>query len=201
MYKLYLSLVTVMMLAVSLSAQTVVLINGVPTKVKLEGDKIVDIVGEVNGHLNGFDLGSADMAYSSTDPLIAQNAEESALLAVTDSSTPAPVASTPQPVSNTAVSTPVSGNYFKFERNSALLSQLAINEIKDYASKIKAGTASSISLQSFFKESDQRSRELTSNRLEACKKYFEVNGVDVSMISTEMIPNDTQSDKVSITLR
>ena len=167
------------------SAQTVVLINGVPTKVELSGTEIVKVIGVDDNYMAGFDNRQSQFKNVNQDAAVT-----SVNLPVEDVIP-----------SNTIKDSPISGNYFKFERNSALLSQLSINEIKDYASKVTSGQASKVTLQSFYESSSARSEQLTKNRLDACKKYLELNGVSASAITIESIPNDRQSDKVSITLQ
>ncbi len=174
-----------------ISSQSIVLINGIPTKVILDGSEIKEIKGEVSTYLSGFDkLKSADKFQYANLRIDSQDSAE-----VVE---PSSLVISKSKVSDSPI---VSGNYFKFDADSALLSELAINDIKDHASKIKAGKASSILLESFHLAESDKSIELVQNRLEACKKYFEINGVPSNSIVTNMYPNDKQSDKVSVTLR
>ena len=182
------------------SAQTVVLINGVPTKVQLSGTEIVKVIGVEDNYMAGFQTKVDD--FKTVDQDVTALATTSAPAPTNTTTQTTNTTSTTTTTTSTASNTPlVAGNYFKFERNSALLSQLSINEIKDYAIKVTTGQASSVTLQSFYSSNDPRSEKLTKNRLDACKKYFELNGVSPSAISVESIPNDRQSDKVSITLQ
>ena len=178
------------------SAQTVVLINGVPTKVELSGSEIVKVIGVADNYMAGFPNRQDDFKTVDQGDIIPTT---TAPLASTGNQTT--TTTTTETPTTTSGSTFVSGNYFKFERNSALLSQLSINEIKDYANKVTSGQASSVVLQSFYTSNNPRSEKLTKNRLDACKKYFELNGVSPSAITVESIPNDKQSDKVSVTLQ
>ena len=174
-----------------ISSKSIVLINGIPTTVILDGSEIKEIKGEVSTYLSGFDkLKSADKFQYANLRIDSQDSAE-----VVE---PSSLVISKSKVSDSPI---VSGNYFKFDADSALLSELAINDIKDHASKIKAGKASSILLESFHLAESDKSIELVQNRLEACKKYFEINGVPSNSIVTNMYPNDKQSDKVSVTLR
>ncbi len=201
MRKITLSVILLALVGLAgLSAQTVVLINGVPTKVELNGSEIVKVLGVENNYLAGYATAQND--YQTVDPTTrATIATASDNTDLNQTSTTTANASTTEPQGSNNASTAFSGNYFKFERNSALLSQLSINEIKDYAKKVTTGQASSVTLQSFYRTNSQRSEQLVKNRLDACKKYFELNGVSASAITTESIPNDRQSNKVSITLQ
>lgn len=203
MYKFIFSVLIFCFLGLTVSsAQTVVLINGVPTKVELAGSEIVKVIGVENNYMAGFSNTQND--YQTVDP--STGAVSSPIATTSTSSTITSATTTTstvisQPVESPTAAPIVSGNYFKFDRNSALLSQLAINEIKDYATKVTSGQASNITLQSFYTTNNKRSEQLTKNRLEACKKYLELNGVSPTAITVESIPNDRQSDKVSITLQ
>lgn len=175
-------------------AQTVVLINGVPTKVVLDGTEIIQTSGEARGHMTGFEAPANDGGFQYAE---LRNGGQAS---VADVPAPPP---TPKVVtkSKTSESPIVSGNYFKFDSKSALLSDLAINEIKDHAQKIKDGKATTVLLESFHRANSTSSKELIKNRLDACKKYFEINGVASNVIVTNMYPNDKESNKVSVTLR
>lgn len=174
-------------------SQTVVLINGVPTQVVLEGSEIVEIKGEVSNYLAGYEQPTSANAFQySAD----KNIEQAAAVAESAPRKEKIISKT-----RTSDSPIVTGNYFKFEPQSALLSDLSINEIKDHASKVKAGKASTVLLESFHIANNKVSIELVQNRLEACKKYFEINGVPSNTIITNMYPNNTESNKVSVTLR
>lgn len=201
MYKITLTSIIILLFGfVGLSAQTVVLINGVPTKVKLNGSEIVKVLGVENNYLAGY--ATSQNEFQTVDPTDPTSASPVASANTNSTTRSAPSASSPATSqSSNSTTTAFSGNYFKFDRNSALLSQLSINEIKDYAKKITSGQASSVILQSFYRTNSQRSEQLVKNRLDACKKYFELNGVSASAITTESIANDRQSDKVSITLQ
>lgn len=178
-------------------AQSVILINGVPTQVQLDGSDIISVNAEVNGHMSGFDTTSASdggFQYAELRP---------------ESTAPVAVQAPPPPPKREKVITKsipkdspiVSGDYLRFDADSALLSNSAIDEIKNLAGKLNKGKASSVLLESFHRANSKNSIQLTKNRLEACKKYFEVNGVPPNMIITNMYANDRESSKVSITLR
>ncbi len=201
MHKITLTAIIILLFGfVGLSAQTVVLINGVPTKVKLNGSEIVKVLGVENNYLAGYATSQNEFqTVDPTDPTSAPTVASADTNPTTRSASNASSPATTQ--SSNSATTAFSGNYFKFDRNSALLSQLSINEIKDYAKKITSGQASSVILQSFYRTNSLRSEQLVKNRLDACKKYFELNGVSASAITTESIANDRQSDKVSITLQ
>jgi len=204
-----LTVLTIVLSTLFGSAQTVVLINGVPTKVTLDGTKIVSVIGPAENHLKNFTSATSEISYASADIDKINGA------GVSDETTSSPTASvstgTPDTgtvtttTATTATTTPteskpaaLAGNYFKFERNSALLSELSINEIKDYADKITNGSASSVTLQAYYRANSKRSEQLIKNRLDACKKYFELNGVSTSAIKIEKLPEEQQSDKVSV---
>lgn len=184
----------------TLSAQSVVLINGVPTKVQLDGSEVISVEGEASNYLSGFDTtGTQGDIFQYAELRIGNTVEP-------EVRTTAPVvAEAPkEKIITKSISTDspiVSGNYFNFAESSAILSSAAIKDIKDYAQKIKAGTASSVLLESFHLANDKKSIDLTRNRLDACKRYFEINGVSSSLIVTNLYPNDRQSEKVSVTLR
>jgi len=181
-----------------LSAQTVVLINGVPTKVVMEGTEIIEVQGEAAGYLSGFET-------TVTQGDSFQYAELRLNQASTPATAAAPLVQAPKEKviskSVSANSPIVSGNYFNFPVASAILSSQAIKDIKQYSSQVKSGKASSILLESFHLANDKKSIDLTRNRLDACKRYFEINGVSSSVIVTNLYPNDSQSDKVSVTIR
>lgn len=221
----------VLLSAMFASAQTVVLINGVPTKVKLDGKQIVSIIGPADGHMNGYPISATQIPYTdpgldkingtgvldetTTSPVAAVSSAPTAT--APSATTAAPSATTAAPSATTVTAAPSSdstnngnspvkpkalaGNYFKFDRNSALLSELAINEIKDYADKITNGTSSSVTLQAFYRTNSKRSEQLIKNRLDACQKYFELNGVAKSAINVEMVAEAKQSDKVSVIIQ
>ncbi len=176
-----------------LSSQTVVLINGVPTKVILEGTEIKDVQGEVSSYMSGYEKNKKTSAFQ-----YAQLNQSGSTAAKVQDNTASALVISKTKVSDSPI---VSGNYFKFENDSALLSILAINDIKDHANKIKSGLATSILLESFHLSENEESIELIRNRLDACKKYFEINGVPSNAIVTNMYPNDKESNKVSVTLR
>ncbi len=181
-----------------LSAQTVVLINGVPTKVVMEGTEIIDVQEEARGYMSGFEAAvTQGDSFQYAELRIGQNAA-----AATAS---APVKQAPkEKIITKSISTDspiITGNYFNFGDASAILSSQAIKDIKDYSQKIKNKTASSVLLESFHLANNQESIDLTKNRLDACKRYFEINGVSSSQIVTNLYPNDRESDKVSVTLR
>ncbi len=176
-----------------LSSQTVVLINGVPTKVILEGTEIKDIKGEVSSYMSGFEKSQKANVFQ-----YARLDQSGSTAGQVQDKSPSSLVISKTKVSESPI---ISGNYFKFENDSALLSTLAINDIKDHASKVVSGVASSILLESFHLAENEKSIELIRNRLDACKKYFEINGVPSNAIVTNMYPNDKESNKVSVTLR
>lgn len=181
-----------------LSAQTVVLINGVPTKVVLQGTDIIDVQGEANGYMSGFEAAVtqgdsfqyAELRLGQTPPAATASA---------------PVKKAPrEKIISKSISTDspiITGNYFNFDAESAILSSQAIKDIKEYSQKLKTKTATSVLLESFHLANNQESIDLTKNRLDACKRYFEINGVSSSQIVTNLYPNDRESAKVSVTLR
>ncbi len=186
-----------------LSAQSVILINGVPTEVKLQGDEIIEIKGEVSNYLAGFDSSSVANNFQ-----YAEFRQENETPEEVVETRPARTTAASPPVVDRNISSPISasspfisGNYFKFSKDSALLSETSLKEIKAYAEKIKSGKANSVLLESFHKTDDADSIQLVENRLQACKNYFEISGVPSNVIVTNMYPNDKESDKVSITLR
>ena len=187
-----------------LSAQSVILINGVPTEVKLQGDEILEVKGEVSNYLTGFDSSTVSNNFQYAElrldnELPAEVVEATPARETVESSQTVVDRNISSPVS--ASSPFISGNYFKFNKNSALLSETSLKEIKAYAEKIKSGKANSVLLESFHVTDDAESMQLVENRLQACKNYFEVSGVPTNVIVTNMYPNDKESDKVSITLR
>lgn len=179
--------------ASQVSTQTVVLINGVPTEVSLDGSTITKVKGEAKGYMSGFEAPPSNDGFQ-----YAELRQESQAVVEEEKPVASPKIVTKSRTSDSPI---VSGNYFKFKDDSALLSPLAMNEIKDHAKKIKAGKASTVLLESFHRANSSTSKELIKNRLDACKKYFEINGVPSNTIITNMYPNDKQSDKVSVTLR
>jgi len=182
-----------------LLAQSVILINGVPTQVRLEGTEIVEVKGEAKNYLAGFDSSAVSTGFQYAELRMNQRTPAVAEAPVRQATKPnvAPSLSSPR-----AASSPfISGNYFKFGSNSALLSDTSLKEIRQYSEKIKSGKASSVLLESFHVDGNASSQELVMNRLEACKNYFEVNGVPSNLIVTNIYPNDKESDKVSVTLR
>jgi len=178
-----------------LFSQSVILINGVPTKVQLEGTEIVAVKGEVKNYMSGFDSSTVSQSFQYAELRLNQQGP-----AVAEGPVKQPKAKV---VTKTITSDSpiISGNYFKFGSESAILTAEAIREIETYATKLKSGVAATVLLESFHKADNKESMELTQNRLEACKKYFEVNGVSTDVIVTNMYPSSNQSDKVSITIR
>ncbi len=194
------SKILILMLSLSplgISSQSIVLINGIPTKVILDGTEIKEIKGEVSTYMSNFEKTQKANKFQYANLRV--NSQGGASLAQDQYVKPA----TSLVISKSKISDSpiISGNYFKFENDSALLSDLAINDIKDHASKIKSGRATSVLLESFHVAESEKSMELVKNRLDACKKYFEINGVASNSIVTNMYPNDKESDKVSVTLR
>ena len=188
--------------------QTVVILNGVPTKVQLEGDKIVSILEEVPNYLgNGYENKSTEIKYGAKGNIIEGTVASTPTAAATLTTTSSVTKTTTTTTTTTTATTqtqstsPIIGNYFKFSGNSALLSELSISAIKDYAKKIASGEASSVTLESFYQTDNARSEQLISNRLDACKKYFELSGVSSSQIKTNKIADTNQSNKVSVTLK
>jgi len=196
-----LTLVLTFTTCVVMAQTSVILINGVPTQVQLDGTEIISVKGEVKSHMSGFDTTSASSGgfqYAELRP------ESTAPVAVQTAPPPPPPPPKKDKVITKSIPTDspiVSGEYLKFDTDSALLSNSAINEIKKLSSHLKKGKASTVLLESFHRANSKNSIQLIKNRLEACKKYFEVNGVAPNAIITNMYPNDKESSKVSITLR
>lgn len=212
------TLITISALAISISllqAQTIVLLNGVPTKVMLEGTKIVSIGESVDAHMAGYAAATTEIEYSDNPDFIDATSTDSyrkpsstAIASTPVTSAPTAAVDTPTPPKVKpeavlpAVEKPlVAGNYFNFSGNSALLSASAIDQIKEYSQKILTGEASSVLLESFFDASNKRSEELVQNRLDACKRYFEVNGIANNLVQVNKIADKTQSNKVSVRLK
>jgi len=185
-----------------LLAQSVILINGVPTQVRLEGTEIIEVKGEVKNYLSGFDSSSVSSGFKYAE-LRLENQPPAVAAAPVKQTTQTTQTKVVENVSSPVLTTSpfISGNYFKFDSNSALLSETSLKEIKIYSDKIKSGKATSVLLESFHVNGNADSIQLIKNRLEACKNYFEVNGVPSNVIVTNLYPNDKQSDKVSVTLR
>ena len=193
-------------------AQTIVILNGVPTKVQLEGDKIISVLEEMPNYLDNYQNSASEIQYgnvnnavegalaSTTTPVNTTAATQPTTVVTETSSKPKPAVetNTEPPMTDSAKS--FTGNYFKFSGNSALLSELSINEIKDYAQKILNGEASSVTLESFYRANSTRSEQLVTNRLDACKKYFELSGVDPNLITINKVADKNQSNKVAVTL-
>lgn len=211
------STIFIFVLAVStglLKAQTVVLLNGVPTKVVLEGTRIVSISDEVVSHMGGYATAETKIQYADNPDFIGVTASESINLptvsapiaseSVTTIARPDPIEEKPAKMKPAKMKPAndkfLAGNYFNFSGNSALLSEAAISEIKEYAGKITSGEATNVLLESFFEANNVKSEELVQNRLDGCKKYFEVNGVASNIIKINIIADKTQSNKVSIRL-
>ena len=185
--------------------QSVVILNGVPTRVQLDGDKIVSILEEVPNYLSSeyerknTEIKHGDPANVVKDAKTSQPAEAIAVNATTKAKS---TETTETVETKTTISSePLVSKKFKFSGNSALLSELSISEIKNYAKKVISGEASSVTLESFFQTGNRRSEQLINNRLDACKKYFELSGVDSSKIMTNKIADNNQSNEVSVTLK
>ncbi len=182
---------------IHLSAQSVILINGVPTKVQLDGSEIISVQGEVTNHLGGF-----DSSVPSDNFQYVPFRKEASQPVLAEAKTPLPPRKDKIITKSKANNSPIlSGEYLKFGDDSAILSDPSIATIKSLSTNFKAQKAKSILLESFHAANDKKSIELTKNRLEACKNYFEVNGVPSNVIITNMYPNDKESPKVSITIR
>ena len=87
-----------------------------------------------------------------------------------------------------------------FDFESAILSDLALETIEACAELLKSGSARSILLKSWYKEGDQQSEELVSNRLEACRQYLETKGVASNIILTSLIGSGRESRFISVVL-
>ena len=87
-----------------------------------------------------------------------------------------------------------------FDFESAILSDLALETIEACAELLKSGSARSILLKSWYKDGDQQSEELVSNRLEACRQYLETKGVASNIILTSLIGSGRESRFISVVL-
>lgn len=185
MFRLINFLVVIMafsMISTITNAQSIVLINGVPTQVTLEGEEVTSIQGTVDNHMAAYD--NTTKGDFQKVPARDYNVARDASLELDDDAF-----------------TDVSGNYLKFRTGSAILSNLALNEIKDYADKLNSGQAETIVLESFYKEGDTKDKKLVENRVEACRKMFELNGIGKNLIVTSVSEGKTSTNKVQISLK
>lgn len=184
MYRLIKYAVVVgLFLTVSIAqAQSVVLINGVPTQVTLIDEEITSINGTADGYMAGYEPSPIDIFKKA--PARQYNVASSNALDLVDD-----------------IFTDVSGNYIKFRTGSAILSNLAITEIKDYTGKVKGGQAKAIVLESFYVEDNANDKSLATNRVEACRKMFELKGVNKNLIVTKIEPAQSKTNKVKISMQ
>ncbi len=201
------------------NSQTAIILNGTPTMVTLNGKDITKIHGEAIDFMNGFKqspkgifkfapLGKNPAATSRiVNEGIAQTEVEKVVApektiivqnnAVIVKETGNSQIKTTE-ISRTEIK---SGTYILFESKSALLITTALKDLDGYADKIKAGEASSVVLESFYRRGDRKSEELVKNRMEACKQYLELKGVPINIIATNISQSMRETEKISVTLR
>jgi len=175
-------------------AQSVVLVNGIPTSVSLNGTDIIAVHGEVENYMDGYKPAPNNGGFIYANP----NTSDTSVASTTATSEAKSLVINKTKISSAPM---VSGNYFKFGQKSAILTEVAIKEIQDHSRKWKEGNSKSILLESYHKINSKSSIKLVRNRLDACKKYFEINGVPPNAIVINIYPNEVESDKVSVTLR
>ncbi len=163
-------------------AQYVVLVNGNATKVDLDGSDVVALHEELPRYMRGFEKAPYD-GFMKTMPL--SNIED--IIVAEDSG---------DIIYENDPSLPPNALYF--DPDLATLTKSTIAALKNYATMIKESNSKSVILKSWYKLGDINSQELISNRLEACKQYLEINGIQGSLIFTSFTASKNATDYVSI---
>ncbi len=193
--KLMIAALLIGLLPESIDAQTVVLVNGVPTTVEIVDQEIVKVKGNAAGYMNGFsneDDGfthaklSVEKKNTSPDPIELAKAGSNQAIVTTSMAKSSPI---------------VTGQKFYFEGLDSTLDKSVVKELKKKAADIAAGFASTIMLETTYIGTDPENKELMNTRLQLCKATLVRNGVDESKVTTILRPAAKASNEVSIILR
>ena len=164
----------------TLHSQKVVLVNGEAAAVELEGSQVTAINRQLPNYMRGFIKPGSDIFLKA--PLFP--GEEAAV------------------AEDTGVEKPVLlANAVFFENNSAILSNKTIESLKKYAQTAQKNGPKTIILKSWYEVGNENSQELVNNRLEACKEFLEINGVQGSLIFTSFTGADEETDYVTVTFQ
>jgi len=183
----YLFVLAAFMLSNITSAQDVVLVNGVSTKVKIKDKKITAINAEVPNYMDGFDTSKTD-SFKKVQPRLGSQA-----VVVADRSNVISN-SRPQPVTK-------KDKAVTFSDDSYELSDEAKKFIKTIAASVVAGEAKSVLLKSSHISNDKANLSMMRQRLEVCKRLLEENGVPPNLILTSMFSSDKATDAIAVLLK
>lgn len=181
-------LLSILFLAVSLSAsfsqEKVVLVNGNATKVELDGSTIIAIHEKVPGYMRGYIKPKSDI-FKKTMPLSDRESYKGADAEI-EIFEPLPI---------------VAENALYFDQNMATLTDNTMTALKKHAETIKSGGVKTVSLKAWYKLGDESSQHLVANRLDACKRFLELNGVQSNLIFTSFTAAKDISEYVEISFQ
>ena len=185
MNKSIINLIGLLFIASVSMSQKVVLINGNAAQVELNGSEVVSISKIMPDYMIGYKKAPAD-AFKKNNPI----AEPENVYVAEDTGQAIP-----------GITTDSALNEMTFAANKATLTDSTMEALKRYARKILEEKSSSVSLKSWHKLDDPVSQQLASNRLDACKRFLEINGVQGSLIFTSFTATHNPVDYVTISLQ
>lgn len=187
MNKYFLNLLLLICFSATGFGQTkVVLVNGDAKLVELSGSDVTTIKKDLPRHMRGYEKPSYDL-FKKRSPL----AELSSPVAVNELGGDIVPSSKSESISNAIY----------FDSNSAILTDQAIAALKRWSTELKSKGNQTVLLKSFYKEGNTKSQQLVANRLDACKRYLELNGVQSSLIFTTFTGADNLVDYITVNLQ
>lgn len=176
-------------------SQVIVLINEVATRVDHVDGDLEKLYEEIPDYMDGFEKSPYDM-FTKVPPRL--------LSELTASNDIAVVERTKTADANNLVDsdkTEEDNNAIYFKSNSVTIGKKYTTKIGDFSKEVTSGKARSVLLKSWYKTDDDASQDLAKQRLEACKKYMEKEGVPSNLILTSVIGSNKASNYVSVLLQ
>ena len=181
----------------SIGQSAIVLINEQPTRVKIENGEITAVYEKVPNYMDGYKKAPEDAfkklplkAITGSQVYVFEDTPEPAEINTTED--------TGETIEVDAVEDSELASAIDFNSGSAILSNIALTTIEDYAKQLKNSEVKSILLKSWYRSGDSNSQELVKNRLEACRAYLESQGVASNVILTSLIGSNRESKFVSV---
>lgn len=177
-------LVGLCLYASSATAQ-IILVNGQPTEVEIQNNELTKIKGKVTGHMTDYRSAPSDK-FTKVSPRLDEIITSKAVLAESD---------------NISGSTINNLKTVSFDDQSTFIDKDGQKFLDNIVSTIKSGKSTTILLKSWYKSGDKSDIALTRQRLDACKRYLEDQGIISNLILTSMVAKSDKSADIAVFMK
>ncbi len=177
-------MVALFLYAATATGQTI-LVNGQATEVEILDKDLKKIKNQVDGYMADYQSPSSDK-FTKVSPRLGNQVQVK-----------------PEQIQDESVAGSTISNLktVSFEGQSTDINMAGKKFLDDIVNTIKSGKSTTILLKTWYKSGDKSNIAITRQRLEACKRYLESEGIVSNLILTSMVAKDDKSSDIAVFMK